>query len=903
MIFRTLLFLTLSFPALSQTAILKGTVKDSRTGEPLPFANVYINRTTLGTATTNEGGFVIKNIPPGNLELICSLVGYGTAKITTSIKAGENKDLKIILRPIETQLSEITVSAKKDKKWERDLQAFTTGFLGKDEIAKGCAIENAEVLDFTDLKGNGLKATAVEPLMIINNSLGYKVRYELVHFEQYPNRFLIAGNVHFEPLATRDSSLMKRWIENREKTYRRSAINFYKSFITNRLSENGYDAYMESVYAAELRRASMFAYMKPYLTKIEPLQRVLLTDTGTFVIDVRTRMEIHDKKYKNGTEYRDVRYPVSWIELSKPLIVSPQGVPQNPLAAQYIGAMSNLRIAHLLPEDYVPENFTFQALVEKQKNLTASATEKIFIHTDKDYYYPGDPIWLKGYLKYGRPELLDSMSRTVYVEVIDTAKKVVARKTLPIQSGEFDGRLKMPEVPSSQYYVIRAYTNWMKNFSSDDFFQKALPVINPYERVVASSKQKEQAGNYRINIVSRKDVYHVGDSIQLEIEVLDSTSNAVPAELSISVTDFKLARQLPGDHIFSEDAKSANFHYSYPIEKGISVAGKVTNGKRKISEALTVTAVLGKFEDVNTFKTRNNGEFFFTGFQFYDSSGVALQALNSTNKPVGQIQLQQDFPPVTALPKLPEFSTERVHSAVVRYTDLESDAVQLKEVTVTAKREKRKDMYTTGDHAVSGDYIRSLNPSTLLNFLERGRIPRVRVRNEIDGMGILRSVIKISGMNASPLLVIDGIPFNTEQDIAGVIGQINLNEVERVEVLTSSAAMYGSRGLGGVLSITTKTHDGQYNVGNPNEFSTEDFSTFPLYGYSSFKPFKQPDGEAEVPDNLSTIYWNPYISNGQEKIPVGFIASSTADIYHVSVKGITIDGQIISGETTITIKQ
>ncbi len=49
------------------TGKIAGTVKDAKTGEPLPSANVVIEGTTLGAATNPDGYFAILNIPPGQL--------------------------------------------------------------------------------------------------------------------------------------------------------------------------------------------------------------------------------------------------------------------------------------------------------------------------------------------------------------------------------------------------------------------------------------------------------------------------------------------------------------------------------------------------------------------------------------------------------------------------------------------------------------------------------------------------------------------------------------------------------------------------------------------------------------------------------------------------------------------
>src|SRR5690606_16575025 len=69
-----------------------------------------------------------------------------------------------------------------------------------------------------------------------------------------------------------------------------------------------------------------------------------------------------------------------------------------------------------------------------------------------------------------------------------------------------------------------------------------------------------------------------------------------------------------------------------------------------------------------------------------------------------------------------------------------------------------------------------------------GAAPVIRVR----GAG------SISASN-DPLIVIDGFP-------GGSLANLSMNDVESIEVLkdASSAAIYGSRGAGGVILVTTK---------------------------------------------------------------------------------------------------
>ena len=57
-----LLFLTLVIAGscFAQTTVVRGTVSDAETGEPIPFANVYFIDTKSGTTTNIDGKYYLE---------------------------------------------------------------------------------------------------------------------------------------------------------------------------------------------------------------------------------------------------------------------------------------------------------------------------------------------------------------------------------------------------------------------------------------------------------------------------------------------------------------------------------------------------------------------------------------------------------------------------------------------------------------------------------------------------------------------------------------------------------------------------------------------------------------------------------------------------------------------------
>lgn len=87
---------------------LFGTVTD-QSGEPLPYATLYILNTTKGTTTNIEGRYSI-DLAPGNYELVYQYVGYKKQQIPLRVDH-RRVLLNVVLEPEVLQLEEVVVTA------------------------------------------------------------------------------------------------------------------------------------------------------------------------------------------------------------------------------------------------------------------------------------------------------------------------------------------------------------------------------------------------------------------------------------------------------------------------------------------------------------------------------------------------------------------------------------------------------------------------------------------------------------------------------------------------------------------------------------------------------------------------------------------------------------------------
>jgi len=99
------------------SAQIKGVVKDSISGQPIPFVSVWSENQNIGTTSEENGEFII-NTNEKSKRLVFSALGFEKKTIKTS----EAKNVKLV--PVEYQLDEVVISSRKET---RQIEIGKTG--------------------------------------------------------------------------------------------------------------------------------------------------------------------------------------------------------------------------------------------------------------------------------------------------------------------------------------------------------------------------------------------------------------------------------------------------------------------------------------------------------------------------------------------------------------------------------------------------------------------------------------------------------------------------------------------------------------------------------------------------------------------------------------------------------
>lgn len=124
-----LLLALVTLPATAQTLSetnIFGHVINAKTGEHLPFINVSIEGTTIGTTSNVDGHYVLHEVPTGELIVEASAVGYNTVRRRVVMEEGVPLELNIETTETQVSLDAVVVSASRNETTKREAPSLVS---------------------------------------------------------------------------------------------------------------------------------------------------------------------------------------------------------------------------------------------------------------------------------------------------------------------------------------------------------------------------------------------------------------------------------------------------------------------------------------------------------------------------------------------------------------------------------------------------------------------------------------------------------------------------------------------------------------------------------------------------------------------------------------------------------
>ena len=248
------------------------------------------------------------------------------------------------------------------------------------------------------------------------------------------------------------------------------------------------------------------------------------------------------------------------------------------------------------------ETLTERILAKLEKYRTVSPQEKVYLHFDKPYYMAGETMWFKGYLFDGTTHKIDSVSRVTYVDLIDETNVTIIASRVLNCDGSTNGDIALPDSLPEGVYQIRAYTNYMRNYSEEFFFHQDFKIYQGAikNRLTDSNAKKmleavdvqffPEGGNSVIGLDSRigfKALNILGKGVDIEGFVLDNAKDTVVAfhteHLGMGIFNYTPESQKTYTaYVKEEEGKYRPYSLPYAHEQGFTMAVDNLSSKEKV---------------------------------------------------------------------------------------------------------------------------------------------------------------------------------------------------------------------------------------------------------------------------------------------------------------------------------
>ena len=300
-------------------------------------------------------------------------------------------------------------------------------------------------------------------------------------------------------------------------------------------------------------------------------------------------------------------------------------------------------------EDHLPpakETISTDSLVGMMNNNLV-AVENVYVETDRPDYLAGDTIWFSAFVLDNLHMDSTSLSRVLYVDLINSDNSPEKHLKLIISNGRTYGDFALKKNAKNGIYRLRAYTQYMRNFQGEYLFEKEIQVhqsdftnmflVTPVIRRSIEGDSVElhiktilpdeyQVHDNKLEVLARlNDTLIVRKSFIIKNSLNESMGFFVPSSLSCPFVDIRL--------ILSDKAVISEQRMSIPLKSGINLQFFPESGKM-VTGINTVIAY--KAVDNKGYPTEFNAD-------IIDDNNNTIKHISGDNSGVGKFEFTPEY--------------------------------------------------------------------------------------------------------------------------------------------------------------------------------------------------------------------------------------------------------------------
>ncbi len=176
-----------------------------------------------------------------------------------------------------------------------------------------------------------------------------------------------------------------------------------------------------------------------------------------------------------------------------------------------------------------------QRLLKQLAKITENyPQEKVHLHLDKPYYAIGEDMWIKAYVVTAENREPSQIGKVLYLELINDKNEIAKKAKVELENGYGNHHFNLVDSLYSGTYRIRAYTNYMRNYSANFFFEKPIIIRNVVDKEPTKIAKVEDK-NLSVKFFPEGGNLVAGLSGKIGVKAL--TSDGFGANLSGYITD------------------------------------------------------------------------------------------------------------------------------------------------------------------------------------------------------------------------------------------------------------------------------------------------------------------------------------------------------------------------------
>lgn len=562
-----------------------------------------------------------------------------------------------------------------------------------------------------------------------------------------------------------------------------------------------------------------------------------------------------------------------------------------------------------------------------QQNLTfnpENVSEKITLNTDRDIYFAGEKIHFSADYLINGVKTNPLISNVIYVELINCAEKnPVVQEKYEILDFNSNGAIKIPKDIPSGNYVLRAYTQYQRNFGMLTFAYHFILILNVENnnnnnafKIGATAEsdlivkqvnddgipKAQKTETTDIQIETDKNRFVTRDNVNAHISVKNNSMTDLPV---VSVAVIKLGTKLENHNYIHKDflaeqmnnVQTPSMKY-IPEIRSLTISGILLNKvtQQPVSDKNIFLSVPFNYPQLHVCKSREDGSFIFTLNNVQGINDIFLCPENAEDDDY-EILISNPFE--SEIPNFGEIPAFVDSSAIELINEMYLNAqisqrFHSKPEEKSLQRERKNTFNIDNGKSTTllSDFVTLKNMEEL--FTEIVPTAKYRKNREQYSFAIFDSKGNITSEN--PLILLDKIPVFDANKIMG----LDILLIEKVEVINRNYIL-GENTFNGVIMFTTKTKNFA-GIEFPKSSIFIEYPTIQKSDDIDFSSGNNLPKDKRIPDFRTTLYWNPQVQMLQNGNEITFQTSDNKGIYDIIIKGFSTDGKPFYGRKQIVVE-